>query len=79
MVATNIKSLSDCVTSDPDRLGGEPVFAGTRVPVKSLFTYLRKRLGLDRFLDDFEGVAREQVEVVLACAESDVLQHIRRS
>jgi uncharacterized protein (DUF433 family) len=28
------------VVSDPDILGGTPVFAGTRVPVRSLFDYL---------------------------------------
>ncbi len=28
------------ITSDPDRMGGTPVFAGTRVPIQSLFDYI---------------------------------------
>jgi uncharacterized protein (DUF433 family) len=75
--APNIGSLQDYVVSDPDRLGGEPVFVGTRVPVRSLFVYLRKGLPLEQFLDDFEGVGRSQAEAVLSLAESDILEHIR--
>ena len=32
--------LSDYIVTDPDILGGEPVFRGTRVPVVSLFEHL---------------------------------------
>jgi uncharacterized protein (DUF433 family) len=71
------KDLGKHIVSDPERLGGEPVFAGTRVPVRSLFTYLRKGLGLEQFLDDFEGVPREHVEAVLDLAERDILQLTR--
>jgi uncharacterized protein (DUF433 family) len=71
------KDLREHVISDPERLGGEPVFVGTRVPVRSLFAYLRKGLGLEQFLDDFEGVPREHVEAVLELAERDILQSIR--
>ena len=34
---------SPLITSSPERLGGTPVFAGTRVPVQSLFDYLEGR------------------------------------
>jgi uncharacterized protein (DUF433 family) len=48
------------VHSDPEILGGTPVFVGTRVPVKSLLDYLEAGHPLDEFLDDFPSVSREQ-------------------
>lgn len=47
------------VSVDPERLGGEPVFRGTRVPVQALFDYLKADHDLPTFLDQFEGVMRE--------------------
>lgn len=41
------------ITSSPERLGGTPVFAGTRVPVKELNEYLEAVHPLDHFLDEF--------------------------
>jgi uncharacterized protein (DUF433 family) len=49
---------------NPQRLGGVPVFKGTRVPINYLFEYLSKGKSLDTFLDDFEGVPR--VEAIAA-------------
>jgi uncharacterized protein (DUF433 family) len=46
-------------------LGGTPVFAGTRVPVKTLFDYLEEGETLDEFLDDFPAVSKEQAVNVL--------------
>jgi uncharacterized protein (DUF433 family) len=48
------------VWADPERMGGIPCFRGTRVPVKSLFDYLRGGHPLDEFLDHFPSVTREQ-------------------
>ena len=53
------------VVSNPDILGGTPVFCGTRLPVQTLFDYLADGLSLDYFLDTFEGVTREQAKAVL--------------
>ena len=53
------------VHSDPEILGGTPVFVGTRVPVKALLDYLEGGHRLDDFLDDFPSVTREQVVAVL--------------
>jgi uncharacterized protein (DUF433 family) len=50
------------VTRDPEIMSGEPVFAGTRVEVKTLVDYLKAGHPLDEFLDDFPTVAREQAE-----------------
>lgn len=46
------------IQSDPDILGGTPVFAGTRVPVANLLEYLESGDSLDEFLGDFPGVSR---------------------
>ena len=53
------------VHSDPDILGGTPVFIGTRVPVKTLYDYLEGGDSLDEFLDDFPSVSREQAVAAL--------------
>jgi len=53
------------VSVDPEKLGGEPVLRGTRVPVQALFDYLKEGHDLAAFLDHFRGVTREQVEALL--------------
>jgi uncharacterized protein (DUF433 family) len=50
---------SSAVHSDPEILGGTPVFVGTRVPVHALIDYIEGGHALDRFLDDFPSVSRE--------------------
>ena len=56
------------VRSDPAVLGGTPVFAGTRVPVKNLLDYLAAGDSLERFLDHFPAVTREQAVAALGIA-----------
>lgn len=58
--------LNHIINIDPEILGGTPVFQGTRVPIKNLFDYLKSGETIDSFLEDFEGVKREQVLRVLA-------------
>ena len=53
------------IVRDDDILGGIPVFAGTRVPIRTLFDYLRTNHALDTFLDDFPTVQRRQAEEIL--------------
>lgn len=65
------------VSADPARLGGEPVFRGTRVPIRSLFDHLSAGVDLDTFLDEFEGVTREQAQAVIELAASGVLSTLR--
>ena len=60
------------VSVDPERLGGEPVFRDTRVPVRVLFEYLEGGQTIVQFLEDFEGVTREQVAAVLRLAGKTV-------
>jgi uncharacterized protein (DUF433 family) len=53
------------VTRNPDVMHGTACFAGTRVPVKSLFDHLEGGYTVDYFLDQFPSVTREQVLAVL--------------
>ncbi|MDZ4822381.1 MAG: DUF433 domain-containing protein [Flavobacteriales bacterium] len=58
--------MNKVINSDPEILGGTPLFHGTRVPVKNLFDYLETGETIETFLSDFDGVKREQVISVLA-------------
>jgi uncharacterized protein (DUF433 family) len=49
----------EIVHSDPEILGGTPVFVGTRVPVQALLDYLEGGDTIEEFLDDYPGVTRE--------------------
>ena len=58
-------ALESVVRCDPDVLGGTPVFAGTRVPVKNLLDYLAAGDNLERFIDHFPSVTRKQAVAAL--------------
>ena len=60
--------LTRVVHSDPEIMGGTPVFVGTRVPLRNLIDYLEGDYSLDEFLDDFPGVSREQAVAALEAA-----------
>ncbi len=53
------------ITCNENILGGIAVFTGTRVPVKTLFDYLKANHPLDDFLDDFPTVTRGHAQQVL--------------
>jgi uncharacterized protein (DUF433 family) len=58
------------VTIDPEIHSGSPVFAGTRVPVKTLFDHLEAGDSLEVFLNDFPSVTRQHAIAVLEEARS---------
>lgn len=60
--------VRDIITVDPEILGGQPVFKGTRVPVESLFDHLEAGVSLDAFLDDFPTDSKEQAIALLSIA-----------
>ena len=68
-------SRSHLVHSDPDILGGTPVFVGTRVPIKTLLDYLEAGDSLDEFLDHFPSVSREQAIAVLQLAKEMLIAY----
>jgi len=57
------------INIDREIMGGTPVFSGTRVPIKNLFDYLETGDTIEIFLEDFEGVSREQVIKVLEMSQ----------
>ena len=63
------------VSRDPEVLGGKLVFAGTCVPVQTLIDYLKAVETLDRFLDGFPTVEREQAEAYLEMTLKDAETH----
>jgi uncharacterized protein (DUF433 family) len=63
------------VHSDPEIMGGTPVFHGTRVPCRTLFDYLEAGDPLDAFLDDFPSVTRSQAVAALKVACSLLESH----
>ena len=65
------------VHSDPDILGGTPVFVGTRVPFRNLIDYLERDHSLDEFLDAFPTVSREQAVAALEAAHEAIADRAR--
>ncbi len=65
------------IHSNPNILGGTPVFVGTRVPVQTLLDYLEGGESLDTFLDHFPSVGREQAVAVLELAKTMLIAHAR--
>jgi len=65
--------MSKVVVQDPEILGGEPVFVGTRVPVKSLFDHLEAGDSIEDFLDGFPSVKRELVIALLEESKAHAL------
>ena len=64
-----MSSVIRVIHSDPDILGGTPVFVGTRVPIKTMLDYLAAGDSLDEFLDHFPSVSREQAIAALELAK----------
>lgn len=70
--------LFGIVWVNPDRVGGTPCFAGTRVPVQALFDYLQGGEPLEEFLEGFPPVTREQAVAVLELSRSKLLDDLVR-
>ena len=61
------------IESDPEIMGGEPVFVGTRVPARTLFEFLEAGDTLDEFLAEFPSVSRERAVAALEAAREAVV------
>ncbi len=70
-------STTSVVHSDPEILGGAPVFVGTRVPLRNLIDYLERGHSLDEFLDAFPSVSRDQAVAVLEAAHEALAARAR--
>jgi uncharacterized protein (DUF433 family) len=65
--------MSKVIVQDPEILGGEPVFKGTRVPMKSLFDHLEAGESVQDFLEGFPTVTLEQVVTLLEESKAHAL------
>lgn len=57
--------LRSIIHSHPEIHSGDPVFVGTRVPVRTLLDYIEGGDSLEVFLDNFPSVGREQAVAFL--------------
>jgi uncharacterized protein (DUF433 family) len=64
------------ISSDPDVMGGTPVFAGTRVPVQTLLDYLEGGESIDEFLAGFPSVTRDQIVEFLEAAKDRLVESV---
>ena len=64
------------IHSDPEIMGGTPVFVGTRVPFQTLLDYLEAGDPLAEFLEDFPTVSREQAVAALEAAKERLLESV---
>ncbi|HEY2411233.1 MAG TPA: DUF433 domain-containing protein [Pirellulaceae bacterium] len=71
--------LEQVIHSDPEIMGGVPVFVGTRVPVKTLWDYLEAGDPLPSFLDDFPSVSRDQAIAVLEWSKETMSDYAHRA
>ncbi len=63
------------INIDPEILSGEPVFNGTRVPIKNLFDYIETGETIELFLEDFPSVTKEQAIGLLESAEELLIEN----
>ena len=69
-----MKQTEPVIHSDPEIMGGTPVFVGTRVPLATLLDYLEAGETIDDFLEGFPSVTREQVLAFLEEAKDRLLE-----
>jgi len=57
-------------------MSGTPVFAGTRVPVETLFDYLMRGSNLTEFLECFPTVKSEDAQKILDHCKHEALAEV---
>lgn len=60
--------MKNPIVIDQDILSGEPVFAGTRVPIQALFDNLEDGMSISEFMENYPSVSNEMVVTVLELA-----------
>ncbi len=70
------ESLKGIIHSDPEIMGGTPVFVGTRVPLQNLIDSLEGGESIEDFLDGFPSVKREQVIAVIEAGKHRMLEMV---
>jgi uncharacterized protein (DUF433 family) len=70
------EDLKGIVHSDPDIMGGAPVFVGTRVPLQNLIDALEGGESIDDFLEGFPSVKRSQTIAVIEAGQLKMLEAV---
>jgi len=73
MTAEELKGI---IHSDPEIMGGTPVFVGTRVPLQNLIDSLEGGESVDDFLEAFPTVKREQAIAVIEAGKLKLLETV---
>jgi uncharacterized protein (DUF433 family) len=58
----NLEKASGTVQSDPEIMGGTPVFRGTRIPVYLVADMIEQGTPIDEILDGYPALTREMVK-----------------
>jgi uncharacterized protein (DUF433 family) len=73
METTGLKGI---IHSNPEIMGGTPVFVGTRVPLQNLIDYLEGDESIEDFLEAFPTVKREQAIAVIEAGKLKMLETV---
>ncbi len=73
------QELKEVITVDSEIMSGTPVFAGTRVPVQTIFDYLESGDDLAEFLADYPSVTQAQALRVLGLSRDSLLDNVALS
>jgi uncharacterized protein (DUF433 family) len=71
-------AISEVVSVDREVVSGTPVFKGTRVPIQALLDHLEAGDPLDKFLNSFPSVTRQQAVRFIELAGELALTSIAR-
>ena len=72
----NEEQLKGIVHSDPEIMGGTPVFVGTRVPLQNLIDFLEGGESVEDFLEAFPTVTRDQAIAVIEAGKLRILETV---
>ena len=68
--------MKGIVHSDPEIVGGTPVFVGTRVPLQNLVDALEGGESIEDFLEGFPSVTRPQAIAVIEAGQLKMLETV---
>jgi len=71
-----VEDLKGIIHSNPDIMGGTPVFVGTRVPLQNLIDALEGGESIEEFLEGFPSVARSQAIAVIEAGQLKMLEMV---
>jgi uncharacterized protein (DUF433 family) len=69
-----MEDLKGVIHSDPEIMGGTPVFVGTRVPLQNLIDALEGGESIEDFLEGFPSVKRSQAIAVIEAGQLKMLE-----